>query len=422
MSQAKPSSSDASAAAQRPSLLGWSSSRLSDLAWSSVIMGLLAAFVGTASSFSVVMQGLDAVGATPPQIASGLMALSVSKGAFAIALSLGLRTPYSLAWSTSGAALLVATGPLAGGFGEAVGAFVVCALLLVLTGFLRPLARLIAAIPSMLAHAMLAGVLLPLCLAPFKTLSLYPLWGLILLLAWLVGRQINSLLAVPAALLAFAGILVFGLSPDWASLWGAGGSLVTAPVWVAPHFSLTGIASLALPLYLVTMAGQNLPGQAALRLGGFERPHGLALAGSGLAGLLAAPFGGHANSLAAITASLCSGPEAHPDPSKRYWSAAWAGLFYMLFGLFAGLFTRFIALAPTLLIQTVAGLALLATFSGSLLAAFQAPDSRIAAAITFLMTASGVSILGVSGAFWGLIAGGLVLALQKQGWLTFKRP
>ncbi len=416
MTQTSPPPLEPASQQRRFSLLAWGHARLSDLAWSSFVMGLLAAFVGTASSFSVVMQGLEAVGATPAQVASGLMALSVSKGAVAIALSLGLRTPYSLAWSTSGAALLVATGPLAGGFGEAVGAFIVCALLLMLTGFLRPLARLIAAIPSMLAHAMLAGVLLPLCLAPFKTLSLYPLWGLILLLAWLFGRQINSLLAVPAALLAFAGILAFGLSPDWASLWSADSGLMTAPVWVSPQLSMTAVASLALPLYLVTMAGQNLPGQAALRLGGFDRPHDLALAGSGLAGLIASVFGGHANSLAAITASLCAGSDAHPQPSKRYWSAVWAGVFYILFGLFAGLFTRFIALAPTLLIQTVAGLALLSTFSSSLLAAFQASDSRIAAAITFLMTASGVSIFGVSGAFWGLIAGGLVLALQNTRW------
>lgn len=385
-----------------------------DLAWSSLVMGLLVALVGTASSFSVIMQGLSAVGASAEQVASGLMALSITKGVFAILLSLVFRRPYSLAWSTSGAALLVATGPIEGGFAAAVGAFIIASLMLALTGLIKPLARAVAAIPAPLAHAMLAGVLLPLCLAPFKTLSLYPLWGLILLAAWLIGRQIHSLLSVPAALLAFAGILVFGIQPDWAGLTHDQAGLWTPLVWVWPHFSLSAAASLALPLYLVTMAGQNLPGQAALRLNGFTQPHSAALGVSGLAGLLSAPFGGHANNLAAVTASLCSGPEAHPDPDKRYWASIWAGLLFIPLGLFAGLCARFIALAPSLLIQTVAGLALLGTFSGALLSAFKVPDSRVPAAITFLLTASGVSILGIAGAFWGLVLGGLILALQSH--------
>lgn len=397
-------------------LRAWLGAWLGDLAWSSLVMGLLVAFVGTASSFSVILQGLAAAGGSPEQVASGLMALSITKGVFAIVLSLAFRRPYSLAWSTSGAALLVATGPIEGGFAAAVGAFILATVMLALTGLIRPLARAVAAIPAPLAHAMLAGVLLPLCLAPFKTLSLYPLWGLILLFAWLVARQFKALLAVPAALLAFAGILVFDIQPDWSSVLHEHAGLWTPLVWVWPQFSLGAAASLALPLYLVTMAGQNLPGQAALRLNGYPQPHAAALAASGLAGLLSAPFGGHANNLAAITASLCSGPEAHPDPARRYWSSVWAGILFIPLGLFAGLCARFIALAPSLLIQTVAGLALLGTFSGALLSAFKDQNSRVPAAITFLLTASGVSILGIAGAFWGLVLGGLVLALQSR-WL-----
>lgn len=385
-----------------------------DLAWSSLLMGLMVALIGTASSFSVIMQGLTAAGATPEQVASGLMALSITKGVFAIVLSLAFRRPYSLAWSTSGAALLVATGPIAGGFEAAVGAFIIASVLLALTGMIRPMARAVAAIPAPLAHAMLAGVLLPLCLAPFKTLSLYPLWGLILLAAWLLARQIHSLLAVPAALLAFAGILSFGIQPDWAGLLHDQAGLWTPLVWVWPQFSLTAAASLALPLYLVTMAGQNLPGQAALRLNGFPQGHASVLAASGVAGLLSAPFGGHANNLAAITAALCSGPDAHRDPARRYWASVWAGILFIPLGLFAGLCVRFIALAPVLLIQTIAGLALLGTFSGALLSAFQHQGSRVPAAITFLLTASGVSILGIAGAFWGLVLGGLILTLQSR--------
>ncbi len=386
---------------------------LKDLSPQAFFMGWLTAFVGFASSFAVVLQGLKGVGATDAQAACGLMALSVSMGVCAIFLSLSTKLPVSIAWSTPGAALLASAGAVSGGFAGAVGAFLVCAVLIVIAGLFRPLGRAVAAIPAPLANAMLAGVLLHLCFAPVMAVSFNPAFGLPIVLAWMLVAAFKRLYAVPAALVAFVLVLAFGVKiPDGAlAAWAQ--SLGPTVLLVRPEFNIQSLVSVALPLFIVTMASQNIPGIAVLKVNGYAPKPGPLFAVTGLFSILSAPFGGHAVNLAAITATMCAGEDAHPDPARRYWAAVVAGFVYILFGLLAGAVTGFVGLAPPVLIQAVAGLALVGAFSGSAMAALKEPETREAAAITFLVTASGVSFGGISGAFWGLLAGGFAILMLK---------
>ncbi|MDW5312856.1 benzoate/H(+) symporter BenE family transporter [Rhizobium sp. PL01] len=386
---------------------------LRDFSLQSLFMGLLTAFVGFASSFAVVLHGLTGVGATEAQAASGLMALSISMGVCAIVLSLATRLPVSIAWSTPGAALLASSGAVAGGFNTAVGGFLICGALIVVAGLWKPLGRAVAAIPAALANAMLAGVLIGLCFAPVKAIAFNPLFGLPIFLAWAIVGSINRLFAVPAALLAFALVLAFGVEMPADAMARLSATLVPHIEWVTPAFTIAGLVSIALPLFIVTMASQNIPGIAVLKVNGYEPQPGPLFATTGVFSILSAPFGGHAVNLAAITAAMCAGEDAHRDPARRYWSAIVAGGGYIVFGLLAATVTAFVSLAPPILIQAVAGLALISAFAGSAMAAFKEADGREAAAVTFLVTASGVSFAGVSGAFWGLLAGGLMLGLAR---------
>lgn len=384
-----------------------------DLSAQSLFMGVLTAFVGFASSFAVVLQGLKGVGATDYEAASGLMALSVSMGLCAIVLSAWTKLPVSIAWSTPGAALLATAGTVEGGFAAAVGAFLVCAVLIVIAGLFKPLGRAVAAIPAPLANAMLSGVILGLCFAPFKAIAFNPKLGLPILVAWAAVLAFKRLYAVPAALAAFVIVMVFGVDlPEGAmASWAA--SLAPPMELVAPTFTLPALVSIALPLFIVTMASQNIPGIAVLKVNHYDPNPGPLFAVTGVFSLLSAPFGGHAVNLAAITAAMCAGEDAHPDRNKRYWAAIIAGVGYVILGLAAGAVTAFVSLAPPILIQAVAGLALIGAFSGSAVAAFKEVETREAAAVTFLITASGVSFAGISGAFWGLVAGGLMLGLLR---------
>ncbi len=386
---------------------------LKDFSVQALFMGCLTAFVGFASSFAVVLHGLQAVGATDAQAASGLTALSISMGLCAVVLSLATRLPVSIAWSTPGAALLASAGAIEGGFPVAVGAFLVCAALIVIAGLFRPLGRAVASIPPALANAMLSGVLIGLCFAPVKAIAFNPLFGLPIVLAWIVVGAFRRLWAVPAALAAFALVLTFGVHIPDGALASLEGSLRPGVEFVRPVFSAAGLVSIALPLFIVTMASQNIPGIAVLKVNRYDPRPGPLFAVTGLFSIFSAPFGGHAVNLAAITAAMCAGQDAHADPARRYWAAVVGGVAYVVFGLLAGAVTAFVALAPPILIEAVAGLALVGAFSNSAMAAFQQPQTREAAAITFLITASGVSFGGISGAFWGLLAGGLMLALQK---------
>lgn len=373
-----------------------------------VAAGLLAAFVGFASSFAVVLQGLMAVGATRAEAASGLMALAIAMGLSGALLSLWRRQPISVAWSTPGAALLATSGAPEGGFPEAVGAFLVCGILIVVAGLWKPLGRGVERIPPALANAMLAGVLLGLCLAPVRAMGSVPLLAAPVVMVWALVFYWKRLFAMPAAVLVVVGgLIVFqGVPAGMGSLW-------PSPVLVRPVFTVAAALGLGVPLFLVTMASQNIPGMAVLHLNGYRPPASPLFVTTGVFSAVGAFFGGHAVNLAAITAALCAGPDAHPDPARRYWAAVVAGLTYVVFGLLAGAATAFIAASPPVLIEAVAGLALLGAFGSALLGAVSAVEGREAALVTFLVTASGQAFLGVSGAFWGLLTGGVLLALAR---------
>lgn len=386
---------------------------LRDFSAQALFMGLLTAFVGFASSFAVVLHGLTGVGASEAQAASGVMALSISMGLCAIVLSAWTRLPVSIAWSTPGAALLASSGAVEGGFAAAVGGFLICAALIVVAGLWKPLGRMVAGIPATLANAMLAGVLIGLCFAPVKAVAFNPAFGLAILGAWTIVGAVNRLLAVPAALVAFALVLAFGIDIPDGAFSSIARDLLPHPEIVSPVFNLPGLVSIALPLFVVTMASQNIPGIAVLKVNHYEPNPGPLFAATGLFSFLSAPFGGHAVNLAAITAAMCAGEDAHADPRRRYWAAINAGVFYVVFGLLAGAVTALVNLAPPILIQAVAGLALISAFANSAMNAFKEADTREAAALTFLTTASGVSFGGISGAFWGLLAGGLVMGLGR---------
>jgi benzoate membrane transport protein len=373
-----------------------------------VAAGIVTAVVGFASSFAVVLAGLRAVGASPRQAASGLLAVCVLAGLTSIVLSLRLRIPITSAWSTPGAALLVSTGALPGGFAVAVGAFLVAAVLMVAAGLIPALGWAIAAIPRPIASAMLAGVLLDLCIAPVRALLEVPLLAGPVILTWLVLGRLARRWAVPAALVvAVAAILL--TEPG-----GTLGGLTPALAPTVPAFSLPALVSVAVPLFLVTMASQNVPGMAVLAQYGYRPPLRPALVGTGLASVAAAVLGGHAVNLAAITAAMAASPDADPDPGRRWIASASQGASMIVLGLGASVATALVLRSPPVLIEAVAGLALLGALAAAVTAAMEDPDGREAAVITFVVTASGVSLLGIGPAFWGLVAGGVVLLLYRR--------
>ncbi|MFI9641201.1 benzoate/H(+) symporter BenE family transporter [Micromonospora sp. NPDC051925] len=398
-----------------------------------VLAGVVTAVVGFASSFTVVLAGLRAVGASEAQAASGLLTVSVAAGICAVWLGWRHRMPIAIAWSTPGAALLAATGPVPGGWPAAVGAFVLCGLLIVAAGLFPALGRAVAAIPAPVAAAMLAGVLLPLCTAPVRALVEVPALAAPVIVTWLVLHRFARRWAVPAALLVAA--LAIALTTSGASIGVGDLRPVVSPT--VPAFTLPAMVGLALPLFLVTMAAQNVPGTAVLRGYGYRPPLAPALRATGLASALGAATGGHAVNLAAITAALAAGPDAHPDPERRWLASVTAGVGMVLLGLGAGAATTLVLLSPPVLIEAVAGLALLGALAGALSSALSSTpssasssagssgssagssvvadsQSREAAVVTFVVTASGVSLLGVGGAFWGLLAGWLMLLLFRR--------
>jgi benzoate membrane transport protein len=380
-----------------------------DFSTQAMTMGLLAAFVGCASSFAVIVQGLSAVGASPAQAASGLLAVSVAMGLATVWTSFSSRTPVAIAWSTPGAALLATSGVLTGGFAAATGAFLVCGALILACAYWQRLGKWVSAIPTSLANAMLAGILLGLCLAPVKAVAQLPWQGLAIVVTWALVAKLSRLYAVPAAV-AVTVAIIWAQTPsgNFAAI-----SLVPQVEFGLPVFTLDAAIGIAIPLFIVTMASQNIPGFAVLKVNGYTPAPAPLFRLTGLFTMGASFFGGHAVNLSALTAAMCTGPDAHPDPKRRYWAAGFCGIGYLTFGLLAGAATAFISAAPPVLIQAVAGLALLGALASALLGAMQEPDDREAAIVTFLVTASGVSFGGVSGAFWGLIAGGAILALAR---------
>ncbi|WP_030451164.1 benzoate/H(+) symporter BenE family transporter [Herbidospora cretacea] len=360
-----------------------------------IVAGIVTAVVGFASSFAILLGGFQAVGASPAQAASGLLAACLAVGAGSMWLSLRYRMPIVVAWSTPGAALLASTGAVEGGFATAVGAFLVSSALIVVAGLFTPLGRWIAMIPQPIAAAMLAGVLLPLCLAPVEAVVQVPALAVPVVLVWLVLMRFARTWAVPAALVVAVVLIAAPVDAGWPRL-----------AFTAPQFTVQGVVSIAVPLFLVTMASQNVPGMAVMAGFGYRVPLAAALRVTGVASAVASPFGGHAVNLAAISAALSAGPDAEPDPARRWIASTTSGVAMIALGLSAAVATSFVVQSPPILIQGVAGLALL----GALTSAIRNIEGE-AAIITFLVTASGVAFLGVGAAFWGLLAGGVVHVL-----------
>ena len=376
-----------------------------------IAAGVVASLVGYASSASVVLAGLLHVGATPRDAASGLLALSVLMGFTGIVLSVRLRQPVSAAWSTSGAALLAATARPPGGFSTAVAAFLIAGALAVATGAFPPFARTVALVPAPLGAAMLAGVLLPLCARVAVGFVDLPAVVAPTAAVWLLLTRLARTWAVPGAVAA----AVVAVAADGARGRGAGGvSLVPHTVLHVPHGHLVAAATLAVPLYLVTMASQNLPGLAVLRINGYDAPVRPLLIATGAAGVVAAPLGGHAINLAALTAALVAGPEAHPDPRRRWVAAAAGGAAFIGLGLAAGVVIALAGLAPPVVIDAIAGLALFGALGGSLASATGDNQLRDAAVVTFAVTVSAIRVVGVSAPMWGLAAGVAIAA--ATGW------
>lgn len=380
----------------------------SGLSPKAVAAGLLTALVGYASSVAVVIQGLAAVGADTAQIVSALVAVGMAMGLLAMGLSLHSRKPISIAWTTPGAALLAATGPMDGGFPAAVGAFIVTAGLVMAAGLWTPLGRWVAAIPRPLANAMLAGILLKLCLAPFAAVGQAPGVALLVLATWAVVGRVARLYAVPAAVLVALGAMALDASGGLPA-----GAAWPGLVFVEPVFTAEALVGIALPLFIVTMASQNIPGLAVLATYDYwpkTRPIFLA---TGAASAATALAGAPTVNLAAITAALCASPDADPNPARRWQAAFVGGLGYIALAALAGVTATMVTRSPPVLIEAVAGLALIGAFGSALLATVQAEENRTAALVTLLVTASGLSFGGVGSAFWGLLLGGAVHLLHS---------
>ena len=373
-----------------------------------VLAGVVTALVGFASAFAVVLAGLRAAGADERQAASGLLAVCLASGVVALVLGLRHRMPISIAWSTPGAALLISAGTPPGGFPAAVGAFLLAGALVVVVACVPPLGRLIAAIPVPVAGAMLAGVLLDLCLAPVRALAEVPMLAAPVIVVWAVVGRFARPWAVPSALVV-AVVLIAVTGP------GLGGTdIAPVLVWTPPVFDPATLVSVGIPLFLVTMASQNVPGMAVLAQFGYRPPLRPVLAATGLASVAGAPFGGHAVNLAAISAALAAGPDAGPDTGRRWIASVTAGVGLAVLGLGSGLATALILLSPPVLVAAVAGLALLGALAAAIASAVAEPDGREAAAVTFVVTAAGVGFLGIGSAFWGLLAGGAMVLLHRR--------
>src|ERR1043165_3695734 len=373
--------------------------------------GLLVALVGYASSVAILIQGLVAVGASGSQIASALVMIGILKGVVAIALSWWLRMPISIAWSTPGMALLATIGAVAGGFPAAVGAFIAVGALIMLTALWTPLGRLIAAMPKSIASAMLAGILLKLCLAPFLAIGKTPFVAIAILVTWLAFMRFARSYAVPAAV--SVALVAMRFDRTFAGI--APGELIPHLELVMPVFTWEAMVNIALPLFIVTMAGQNLPGLAVLSAYDYRPRVAALLLSTGAASAAGALFGMPTINLAAIAAALCAGPDAHPDPARRYIAGIFGGIGYVALAGLAAVAAILVARSPPVLIEAVAGLALIGAFGSAMLNAVQDEEGRLPGLVTFLMTASGLSLFGIGSAFWGLVVGLAVHHVLRVG-------
>jgi len=381
---------------------------LKDFSISAAIAGFVTVLVGFTSSAVIVFQAAQALGASPAEIGSWMGALGLGMGLTCIVLSLRYRVPVVTPWSTPGAAMLITTAagvPIE----EAIGAFLISAVLITFCGFSGWFERAINRIPMPIAAGMLAGVLLRFGLDVFVSMQTQFVMVLSMFCVYLIMRRLSPRYAVVAALIL--GILIAGfqglLQIDTLRL------QLAEPVLTLPRFSFSALIGVALPLFVVTMASQNVPGVAVIRASGYTVPISPVIGWTGATTLVLAPFGAFALNLAAITAAICMGREAHEDPAKRYVAAVAAGVFYLIIGLFGGTVSSVFAAFPQELVLAIAGLALLGTIGNGLLTALTQEKEREPALLTFLVTASGVTLFGVGSAFWGLVAGGLAIAISQ---------
>lgn len=390
-----------------------------DLSLSSFTAGFVAVLVGFTSSVAIVFQAAQAFNATPELISSWMWALGLGMGLCTAIPSLVLRQPVMVAWSTPGAAVL-ATAGLAGGFSmaQAVGAFLVCGALITLFGVTGWFEKLMNRIPMAIASALLAGVLARFGLQAFAAAQNALALVLLMLATYLLGKRLAPRYAVVLTLAV--AIVYAALRGDMA--WSRVTLDLAVPVFTMPAFSIASITSLALPLFVVTMASQNLPGVAAIRAAGYDMPISKLLTVTGVAMLVLAPFGAFALCLSAITAAICMGREAHEDPAKRYTAAVSCGVLYVLIGIFGAAVTGLLTAFPKELVVAIAGLALLGTIGSGLAVSLKDEQHREAALITFLVTLSGLSIAGIGSAFWGVVAGAISLFVQQYGRRNLSKP
>ncbi|MGI9371409.1 MAG: benzoate/H(+) symporter BenE family transporter [Hyphomicrobiales bacterium] len=371
-----------------------------------IISALVAVFVGFAGSVAIVLEATKAVGATPEQTSSWIAALCVAMAVTTAILSIRHRMPIITAWSTPGAALIAASSGIA--INAAVGAFLFAAVLILLTASIRPLSDLIGRIPTSIASAMLAGVLFSFVIALFPFMTQLPALVIPMVVAFVVLRLFSPVWAV---------LIVFALGIILSFALGLVGPPVpihlTRFVWITPEFQASTLIGLGLPLYLVTMASQNLPGFAVLKASGYTPPSRSILAVTGGLSFLTAPFGAHTSNLAAITASICAGEDAHPNKAKRWLCGPFYAAGYAALAIAAASVVALFARFPSALIATIAGIALFAPFIASLTASVKDDAHRFAGVTTFLVTASGIQAFSIGSAFWGLLAGLIIFALDQ---------
>ena len=385
-------------------------SRLSLSTKAPILAGGVSAITGVAASTGVVIAAMKGLGATNGQILSIVFVATLIYGLLSILLSLRYKMPISIVWSTPGAAMLVAAGTLNLGFNVAVGSFIMAGALLTLTGLWPALGRLVSSIPKPIASAMLAGVIFSFCLSPFQVITSNPLVILPALVVWLVLYRFATIWAAPAAIAVMGIAIAFTVPIPVASF-----SLVPHIEFTMPEFTLTGFISIAIPLYLVTMASQNIPGIAIMKSFDFEVPFKPLMVTTGLATVLSSAFGGFAFNHAAITAALNANEHAHPDRSKRFLASVYGGVVYIALALVAVPFIAIVLNVPHALILAMAGIALFATITSALTTATEDVALRLPAVITFLVGASGFSVWGIGAAFWALLTGVLVwLVLKKR--------
>lgn len=381
-----------------------------DSSLSALVAGFIAMLTGHASGLVLIFQAGQATGLDNALITSWIWALSLGMAVCTIGLSLYYRAPIVVAWSTPGAALLISSLPGVS-FNEAIGAYLLCALLLTLVGLTGSFERLMRRLPASLASALLAGILFRIASNIFGAAEEQTLLVLCMLGSYLLLKRLQPRYAVLAALLV-GSVLAYALG--LLDLSGVPLRLAQ-PVWTTPHFSFSAAISIGLPLFVVAMASQNIPGLAVLRADGYQVPASPLLSVTGMASFLLAPFGAHGVNLAAITAAICTGLHAHEDPNKRYTAAIFCGLFYALAGLFGASLVALFAALPSALLLSVAAIALLGSIGNGLSIAMHDLQQREAALLTFMVSASGISFFGIGSAFWGLVAGVLTLLLHNAG-------